>query len=580
MKYIYFGILFFYLVTGIVRPCAYCQKKELNDTTALPPTTASAQADVYYFDAIKAKMHDDDRLAIELFEKFLTLKTNIPSVYYELSKLYNNAKNIDKAEEYIVKATDLDSKNKWYQEEYANVLTEHGDFVNAAKVMSKLADAEPQDIMYAILAAEYYEHAKNYKDAIKYLNKATVRNGADVEIQLRKVQLYLSLKDIDNAADILNGLITKDPKNGKYYKILGSIYDDNEQKEKADEIFDRGIRTIPEDPTIQLGIAEHYLKKGDTVTYKTFVKKAILNKEFDADVQLKLLDAYLQNLPNDSTFKLEGMPLIQQLAIQHPMDADLLAYYGNFIESENNRDSAIAIYKKSLAIKPANFNVWVRLLQNYSGKADADSLIKYSEKTIRLFPNQSLGNYYNGIGHMNKKEYPLAIKAINRAIDMQPETNPEILAAMYSTLGDIYNITQQYELSDYSFDKALLLQPNDASVLNNYSYYLSLRGKKLDVAEKMSKKSLEIRPEEATFLDTYGWILFKTGDYEKAKVYIEKAINKNLSGADATVYEHLGDVFYKLNNKDKAIDNWKIAKEKGSDNPLLDKKIADGKLYE
>jgi Tfp pilus assembly protein PilF len=151
---------------------------------------------------------------------------------------------------------------------------------------------------------------------------------------------------------------------------------------------------------------------------------------------------------------------------------------------------------------------------------------------------------------------------------------------MYSTLADVYYSSKQFTLSDETFEKALALDPNNATVLNNYSYFLSERGIKLDVAESMSKKSLELRPDEVNFIDTYGWILYKKGDFAKAKTYIEKAMGLTKDAPSATLYDHLGDILYKLNEKTKAIAAWKKAKETGSDDKNLDKKISEGKLYE
>jgi tetratricopeptide (TPR) repeat protein len=276
----------------------------------------------------------------------------------------------------------------------------------------------------------------------------------------------------------------------------------------------------------------------------------------------------------------EGMPMLKELLAQHQQNAQLIATYGKFLETDNQIDKAILEYKKSLAIKPANFSVWQDLLNVYAEKNTADSLLKYSEKVIKLFPNQALAHYYNGVGHYYKKDYVRAGKAINRALGMLPDTDAKGLAGMYSFLGDIYNSARQYDESDKAYDKALELQPMDASVLNNYSYYLSERGKNLEKAKAMSEKSLKIRPNETTFLDTYGWILYKNGEYEKAREFIEKAVNANDKRADATLYEHLGDVYYKLGNKAKAVEYWKVAKEKGSENPLLIKKVSEEKLYE
>ena len=181
---------------------------------------------------------------------------------------------------------------------------------------------------------------------------------------------------------------------------------------------------------------------------------------------------------------------------------------------------------------------------------------------------------------MNKKQYPQAINAIKRAIDIQPENDKPKLAAMYSLLADEYHSNKQDDLSDKTYEKVLSLDPDDASVLNNYSYYLSERGKKLDEAEKMSQKSLDLRPDESTFLDTYGWIQYKKGNYLKAKDFVERAIQLAGNKADAALYDHLGNICYQLNERDKAIEYWKRSKEMGGDDPMLDKKISEGKLYE
>lgn len=163
---------------------------------------------------------------------------------------------------------------------------------------------------------------------------------------------------------------------------------------------------------------------------------------------------------------------------------------------------------------------------------------------------------------------------------MVPDDNTAVTAQMYSTLGDIYNIQKNYTAADSSYDKALQLEPDNASYLNNYAYYLSERNTRLNDAEKMSKHSLELRKDEPTFLDTYGWILYREGKYEKAREYVQKAIDASPANADGTLFEHMGDISYKLNDVDKAIEYWKKAKEKGIDSETIDKKIRDRKLYE
>jgi tetratricopeptide (TPR) repeat protein len=573
--------IFFVLSLGFFIPCSNAQK-EIIDTVEASKTGPAPKADDVFFDGVKANMLDDTILARQQFEQFIVLKPEVPDGYYELAKLYDLNKNTAKAEDYIKKAIAINGDNKWFQEEYATILGDEGKYNDAAQVMSDLCRSAPEDPGYPIVTAEYYERARKYPEAIIFLDKAISRNGPDEDILMKKVQIYLDMNKVDQAAQVVEQLIAQNPKSGKYYKELGDIYDNNKMPEQAAKVYQRAQQTIPGDPSVQLGYAEHYLLAGDTAAYFSYVKKAVVNKDLDGATQLELLRAYVQSLPanNDSLIEAQGLPIIRELVGQHPADPQILAFYGEFLELDNKPDSALVFYKQSLAIAPSNFNLWGKVLHSYSDRQDADSLIKYSDKAARLFPTQALVYYYNSIGHYNKKDYTGAIKSMKRAIDLQPDSNPELLSAMYSLEGEIYHQAKQDDASDVAYEKALQLQPDDAFILNNYSYYLSERGKKLAEAERMSKKSLELKPQEATFMDTYGWILYQNGEYEKAKGYIQKAIDMAGSRVDATLYDHLGDVYYKLKDKDKALENWKLAKEKGSDDPKIDKKISEGKLYE
>ncbi len=550
------------------------------DSTALPVTGHFAKVNDLFFDAVKAKAHNDVKKAIELYEQFVSAEPQEGAPgYYELSKLYLEEKKMQKSEDNILKALALVKYNKWYNEQYASVLAVLGRYDEAAKQMATIADKETSDVNYAIMAAEYFDKAKKYSDAVQYIDRALVKSGQDDEILMKKVQLYLHMNDIGKAGDVVKQLIAQDPRNGKYYKLLGELYDNNKMPDKALQVYKDAEKAVPGDPAIELGLQEHYLNLKDTVKFRVYARKAIENSKLDVETQLELFDAYIQTLP-DSTGIREGLQMLQNLLSQHPVYAPLVAIHGKFLEADKQTDNAIAEYKRSLAMKQSSYAVWQDLLNIYAEKQYSDSLIKYSEKAIKLFPNNALSHYYNGVGHYNKKNYPKAANALKRAIDLLPDTDAKTLAGMYAFLGDVYNSSKQFEESDKAFDKALELEPGDATVLNNYSYYLSERGKNLDKAKTMSERSLKLRPNETTFLDTYGWILYKNGEFAKAKEYIEKAVSANDKKADATLYEHLGDVYFKLNNKAKAVEYWKIAKEKGSENPLLPKKISEEKLYE
>jgi len=552
-------------------------KAQVPDVAAIPDQKREAEG--IYVDAVKARMLDDAKQEEELLNRVIKQNPDQGAPYYDLARLYQKQKKYTEAEQLIKKAVELNKGNPWYKAAYASILENQSKTEEAAAIYKELAATEKYNKEYIYNAGRLYELAGKYKEAIALYDQLLSKIDDQEIVLLQEQQLYLKLNDLDNAVKVAQRLIDQNPNQPRYLANLASLYENNGHSEKSLAIYEKALKDFPNDPNIQYGLSEYYKKKNDSVKYREYIKKAILNPSFDDEVQTSILFNYLQELTSDSSQKQESIDITRQLAEQHPENAQIITLYGEVLLSNGQAGKATEQFKKAITIDPSRFVVWQRLLFSYTDPKDADSLIRYSEKAMRFFPNQAVVHYLNGVGHFNKKDYKAAIKSINRAVDMQPEDNAPLLADMYALLGDVYNADANYTLSDSSYEKALRLNPKNASALNNYAYYLSVRNTRLSEAEKLSKKSLDLKPDEATFLDTYGWILYKEGNYDKAKEYIEKALKQSPEG-QGTLYEHLGDVYYKLNDTSKAVENWKKAKENGTENKLIDKKIQDKKLYE
>lgn len=541
-----------------------------------PP--ANTKVDGLYIDAVKARMIGDDKQEEQLLLQVIKLNPSAAAAYYDLSRVYLKKTDASKAEKMITQAVKLDEANPWYQQQYAEVLVYQNKFGAAADILKKLAD---DDVNSQLLfkAAMLYQKAGDNKQSLAMLDKLEQHNKNDEDILIAKQQIYLKMNDVDGAVNVAKQLIASNPGDGKYYSNLADIYDNNNQPDKALAVYQKALKDFPEEPTLQYGIASYYKKVKDVAMYDKYMRLTILNPGFDDETQTVILRTYLDEISRDSLRKPKGEDLAQQLATMHPDNPQVVSLYGQVLSRNGENEKAAVQFKKALDADPARFNIWQELLQVYLNVNDADSLIVYSKKAMRYFPNQAIVHYLNGAGYFNKKEYTEAVKSYNRAIALQPDDNILLLADMYSSLGDAFNSLKEYHHADSSYEKSLRLNSNNASVLNNYSYYLSLRGERLDDAERMSKRSLELRPDEATFLDTYAWVLYKKGEYAKAKEWMEKAMKAN-PNADGTMWEHLGDICFKLGNIEKAVAHWKQAKQKGLDSKLIDKKIQDKKLYE
>ena len=138
--------------------------------------------------------------------------------------------------------------------------------------------------------------------------------------------------------------------------------------------------------------------------------------------------------------------------------------------------------------------------------------------------------YYLGVAYFQQAKLAQAVEAFKDGLDHVEQggvsNRVQLYTNMYSLLGDIYHQLGQDEKAFQSFDACLGYAPDDAVVLNNYAYYLSQKKKNLVRAEEMSRKSNELEPNNATYMDTYAWVLYQLKRYEEAAVWMDKTVEQ------------------------------------------------------
>jgi tetratricopeptide (TPR) repeat protein len=289
-----------------------------------------------------------------------------------------------------------------------------------------------------------------------------------------------------------------------------------------------------------------------------------------------MLAGYVAQLPNEA-LEQPAITLSQLLIQAHPEEANAYAIAGDLYYQLGKNDEALEMYNEVLKRDKSNFGLWQNVLNLEMSMSRYDAVIAHSEEALELYPNQSALYYYGGTASLIQKNYKKAIRLFEEGTKFVG-ANPDLHSVFYGQLGDAYNGIEDHVNSDKSYEKALEIKPDNDHVLNNYSYFLSLRKEKLETALSMSSKLVEKYPDNSTYLDTHAWVLYVKGDYKEARIYLEKAIeDENVSG---TIVEHYGDVLYQLGEVENAVRQWEIARDMEETSENLDKKIADRKLYE
>lgn len=568
------------VVTIFVYSCKSGHEAATNTTSKKSALTQEQQSNLMYnfVNANKEKMLGNENRAMDLFAQCLKIDPKNDAAAYELAQLYANKKRYNDAINFARTAYHVNPTNEWYKLLLAELYQRTTKWNDAVTIYESLVNDNPTRIDYYFQWAQALLFAGKANEAIKVYDKIETEIGMDKEVSIQKERLYIKEGKIDKAAEELDRYITRNTNDMEMYSLLYDLYSVNNMPEKALEVIDRMKKVNPNEPRIYLSLADYYRSKGDKEKSFENLKLAFGNKELDSDVKVKIISSYLPLVQQDSTMMKQGTELCEVLAETHPTESRAQAIYGDFLTMNKKYSESVIYYRKALDLEKKNVNVWQQYIINESELKNFSIMDSASTEAMTYFPNESSLYLLNGIAKTQLEKHDDAIKILLQGYKLVVDNDQQLLQ-FYTNLGDNYNKVKNYTESDKYFDKALDIDPKEAFVLNNYAYYLSLRNEKLEKAESMSKLSNELQPNQSSFLDTYGWILFMEAKYSDAKTWLEKAM-QNGGETSGTILEHYGDVLYKLNDTPKAIEFWNKAKTVGGASDLIDKKINDKKYYE
>lgn len=532
-----------------------------------------------FFNANKEKILGNLNNAADLFAEVIRKDGSNHAAMYELANIYAEQKKYSDALFFSRSAYKLDPENEWYALSFAEILQKNGKFEESATVYEQLLKSKPDRMDYYFEWATALIYANKLSDAIKVLDKLEAKIGVNKDVVMQKQRLYMQLGKTDKAISEVEKLINENPKDAQAYGMLAELYQNIGQKEKALEIYNKVLEIDPENPYIHLSLADYYRSNGDKEKSVEELKKAFGNKKLDIDTKIQILASYYSLIEVHPEMKEQALEMSRLLIEANPQEPRAHAVYGDFLIQDKQYEKALDEYLLAKSLGAREFTVSQQLLFLESQLQRWDSLLKESEETISNFPDQPIGYFFNGLANSQKKKYADAVKSLNTGVKLIVD-NKNLEGQFYSSLGEAYNELKDYAKSDENYEKALELNPKDANVLNNYAYFLSVRGEKMDKAELMSKESNTLEPNQGSYEDTYGWIMYKQGKYSEAKLWIEKSISHG-GERSATVLEHYGDILFKLGDINKAYEYWQKAKNAGEGySEFLDRKLESKKLIE
>jgi tetratricopeptide (TPR) repeat protein len=539
--------------------------------------TDSAKVKELFFSAIREKTIDNLKDAEEDFDRVIQIDPANDASLFELANLKKLKNDFNGAQLLLEKAVTVNPENEWYWSDLADCYEKNNDFGKLENVFTELIRINPDKPDYYFDKANAYFYQKKYDEALQVYDQLERLTGPTDDLLANRQKIYLKQGKVDLAAKQLEQMIANNPAQIKYYLFLAELYNANNFSDKALKVLLTAVKVSPNSGLVHLALADIYRDKKDYEACFNELTFAFAIPELDIDQKIKIISGYLPKFP-DPNAKASALELSRILIVTHPRDAKAYAVYGDMLLQSAQLKEAKAMYQKSISLNNQVYEVQEQLVRIELGDNDPDGAIKDGENSLSFFPNQAWMNYLVGVAWLQKKEYHKAIEYIKNATSLEFQ-DKELLSQSFSTLGDCYHDLKDNRNSDDAYEKALTYNADNVFTLNNYAYYLSLRGEQLEKAAKMSKRSNELQPGNASFEDTYAWILFKQKDYAGAKLWMDKALADDKTGS-AVKSEHYGDIMFYLGNIDAAVENWKKAKANGDQSPVLERKINERKYVE
>ena len=558
--------------------------KAVTDTTVArhapnSTTVARAEAEMQFTDGMRYLMTDEPSKALPLFAKIIQKDPANAAAHYATASALLKSNKVAEATPYAVKAHGLEPANKFYSLQLAELYVKQKRYSEAEDLYETVLKSGSDNAEYGIELAAIYLFDEKPDKALAAYDRVEKEIGPNDEITRQKQRIYLKQNKIDKAVQEAEKLVQSAPGDPDYLLEGAELLIANDRTDQALNWIDRALKLSSDLPQAHLLLADIYRKKGDMARVKKELDLVLASPNLEAGMKARILSGYVGMVGESATGKQEALALTQELVKASPNDPKAQIMVADQLVRQGRKAEGRDAYARAARLDGSVYEVWGALLQLDGELNQIDSLLTHSELALEVFPNQGMFWYSNGTANLVKRRYQQAVDALEESQKLLASmVTPELKSGIYAQLGDAYNGLGEYAKSDESYETVLKSDPVNDHVLNNYSYFLSLRKANLPRARQLAEKLVERHPTDATYLDTYAWVLYVSKDYAKAKQYLEKAVNANPASVSGTIIEHYGDVLYRLGQSAQAVEQWKRAKAKGGAGAGIDKKISTGKL--
>lgn len=522
-------------------------------------------------EAVKQKNLGNLPEAIKLYGLVIKERPDCAVAYYEAGSIYLATNQFELARKNNAKAYELDPGNEWYTIAYLNSLAATEEYEMAIEILKEKIKSEPDKTEWEFkLALSYFNMGKSGK-AIRTLEKIEKEKGFSEKITLLKASIYESEEKYDLAREEIEKVMLIFPEAIQFRVVAAELCLKSGDKDAAASYYQEILEVDSMNIFALTNLTDFYREQGDFKNSYIYLAKSFGSTQIEAKRKMAILSYYLSEEDHITNYSSELSAVIEVFAETHPKESDIRLLAADFYIQGQDYSKAYFHLKNYLELQKGTYNIYMQTIMLANAAALNEELIFICDKALELFPDSADIRFFRGIGLYQAdlfEELIINFTGINR----DEYSSAEYGSQAGMLIAEAYYRIDDFEKSDSLFEDLIREEPDNYMLLNNYSYYLAERGEKLEMAQQWSSEVVKNNPENATFLDTYAWVLFKLESFEEAEKYILYALDKGGEN-DPEVNEHAGDIQAALESYQIATSYYLKAIILGGDREKLEDKI-------
>src|SRR5881397_1334705 len=503
---------------------------------------------------------------------------------------------MDQALEAYRKVLNVDPGQSELSSRVAALLIQQEDFPQAIDILKDAIKANPNDAEpYRQLAFIYAKYLKKTDQAVDYANRAIALNPRDIEAYQRLVEIEFAAGEEKKALEVLDRAAKVRSDDASFWTRLGKLYaailfkpdslPKPDELKRVNEIFKKAAEHANDDPTALKDVADYYASSQQLKEAIPLYLRVLELQPDDANAREKLATGFI--LTNQRG---KAVEMLEQIIKEHPdkyQPYDLLAQVldeeARSLQRANRIDEAKATFAKvaanydqSLLINPNHPTTYLHLAELLVGPLkDAARAVQLLTEARRRFPGAPEIVYYLAISQREAKQSQQAVATFEEALhEAQLDQDDDVInAKFYFNYGAAAEQAGLYDKAADLLRKSIALDPANSTEACNYLGYMwADHNMNLDEAETMIERALEKEPNNASYLDSLGWVEFRKGKFDQALNNLLSAA-KTADHDDPVIFEHIGDAYFKLNRLSEALESWQKALALDPKNKNLAEKV-------